>query len=606
MNSKQKRDRKFKLRTTLVVPFVLQIVVAVGLVWLISYRGGQKAVNESASQLREELTSRINEKLDSYTDIPQPINRLNASAFANGDINVSNPQGQYRFWQQMQIYPAISYIYCGDEGGGFLGVGRLNDRDRTELSLLFSNTTTNFKRQDFAFDESGNPTIQTGEIDEPYDPRVRPWYQAAKAVDKSVWSEIYPSFSTSHPTITASLRVYDRNNGSLIGVCATDFFLPEEVSNFLESLKIGKTGTAFIMERSGKLVGTSTSEPMVREIKNENERLSATASNNPTIKATANYLNGLFKDLDSIENVKQLEFGLDGEKQYVSVVPFQDRNLDWLVVLTIPEADFMAEINASRRNALWLSLAALGVAIAIGIFTSRWVTKPILEVSQATNKLAQGNLNQQVEPSPIIEINTLANSFNLMAGQLKDSFTTLEQKNQALRLAEENYRSIFENALEGIFQSSPTGQYISVNPALAKIYGYDSPAEMIQNITDIGKQIYVDSEKRAEFKKLIAQQDTVKGFEYRCYRQDSSIIWTQIDARVVRDHQNQILYYEGIVQDISERKNREAELKQQLQELKIEIDQSKRIKEVATLTESGYFQEVKQEIAEINLDEFWS
>ena len=65
--------------------------------------------------------------------------------------------------------------------------------------------------------------------------------------------------------------------------------------------------------------------------------------------------------MNSIESVKQLEFKLDGEAQYVSVVPFQDRNLDWLVVLTIPKVDFMAQIDASRRNALWLSLAALGV-----------------------------------------------------------------------------------------------------------------------------------------------------------------------------------------------------------------------------------------------------
>ena len=106
--------RKFRLSTTLMLPFVLQIIAAVGLVGLIAYRSGQEAVKEVASQLRTELTNRITQKLDSYTQIPKRINLLNASAFAHEDIDVSNPKGEYRFWQQMQIYQALSYVYCGD------------------------------------------------------------------------------------------------------------------------------------------------------------------------------------------------------------------------------------------------------------------------------------------------------------------------------------------------------------------------------------------------------------------------------------------------------------------------------------------------------------
>ncbi len=254
--------RKFRLRTTLMVLFVLQIVAAVGLVGLIAYRSGQKAVNEVASQLRTELTNRITQKLDSYTKIPKRINRLNASAFAHGDLDVSNPKGEYRFWQQMQIYQALSYVYCGDEKGGFLGVGRLSEEDRSRVLLLFSNSSTNFIRQDFGLDERGNPTAQIGTLDEPYDPRERPWYKGAKAAHQGVWSEIYPSFSTLHPTVSSSIPVYSLTDASLLGVCATDLFLPQEMSIFLKKLEIGKTGTAFIMERSGRLVPQTKLPPI--------------------------------------------------------------------------------------------------------------------------------------------------------------------------------------------------------------------------------------------------------------------------------------------------------------------------------------------------------
>ncbi len=716
----RKSSGQFRLRTTLVVPFVLQIITAVGLVGWIVYRSAQQSVNEVASQLRTELTSRITERLETYVSLPKAINRLNATAFAQGDIDVSNPRGYYHFWQQLQLYETLSFVYCGDEQGGFLGARRLSEQDRTEIVLQFSNADTNFIRQGFVLDDRGNRTVPRGRFDKPFDPRVRPWYQAAKTAGGEAWSDIYLAFSTLFPTITASFPVYDPANNALIGVCGTDLFLPQELSLFLRNLKIGQTGTAFIMERSGRLVATSSEEAMVVGEGEASERLLATASPNATIRATAEHLNRHFHQLNDIQSVQQLDFNLNRERQYVQVFPFQDGNLDWLVVLTIPESDFMGQIHAGRRNALWLSLGALAAAIAIGIFTSRWVAKPIQRVSQASDKLAQGELNQQVEPGLITEIDTLASSFNSMAKQLEESFAALRQSEatnraivtaipdlmirakgdgtyldivgsdrlrgvhgvrrfnpgntvheslppdlaelrmhyiqkalatgelqvyeqrltmdgqsqdeevrilvlgdneilimvrditdrkraeEALRIAEENYRSIFENALEGIFQSTPDGRYMNVNPALAKIYGYDSPGEMLESVTDIGKQLYVDPEKRAEFRALLAAQDTVKDFEYRCYCKDGSIIWTQVDARAVKDNSGQVLYYEGIVQDITERKRREDELKRQLEELRIEIDQNKREKEVAMLTESTYFQEVQQEMADMNLDEFWS
>ncbi|MGK7933685.1 MAG: PAS domain S-box protein [Microcystaceae cyanobacterium] len=597
--------RKFRIRTTLMIPFVVQILAAVGLVGLVIYRSGEQSVQEVATGLRTELTNRIIQKLDSYTTVPKRINRLNATAFAYGDIEINQLEGYHLLWQQMQIYQTLSYVYCSDEQGGFLGVGRLSDNDRSEVLLVYSNAETNFLRQDFSVDQRGNIQTKVGTLNKPYDPRVRPWYRAAKQANSSVWSEIYLSFSTLNPTVTASIPVYNREDNSLIGVCATDFFLPEEANHFLKNLEIGQTGTAFIIERTGKLVAKSSSEPLIEKRGNTSQRLLATESSNPTIKGTAEYLNTHFKNLNEIQSSLQLDFKLNGKRQYVQVVPFRDDNLDWLVVLTIPEADFMSKIHTSRRNAIALCIGGLGIAVLIGMLMTRWISQPIWRVSQASDHIAQRDLNQQIQPSFIIEIDTLAKSFNSMIKQLKDSFTTLERKNDELRIAEESYRSIFENSVEGIFQSSPNGRFLRVNLALAAIYGYESPEEMIESITNISQQLYVDLEKRIEFKNLLEKQDKIRNFEYRCYCKDGSIIWTEIDARVVKDNQGIVLYYEGIVRDITKRKYREEKLKRQLEELQIEIDENKRQEEVEQLTQSGYFQDVQQEIEKLNLDEFW-
>ncbi len=131
----------------------------------------------------------------------------------------------------------------------------------------------------------------------------------------------------------------------------------------------------------------------------------------------------------------------------------------------------------------------------------------------------------------------------------------------ALQQAEEKYRSIFENAADGIFQTTADGNYISANPALAKIYGYESSAALIANLSNqIDRQLYVDPQRRTEFIQLISQHGAVTDFESQVYRHDGSIIWISENACEVRDGDGKFLYYEGTVKDITDRKRAAEEL----------------------------------------------
>ena len=131
---------------------------------------------------------------------------------------------------------------------------------------------------------------------------------------------------------------------------------------------------------------------------------------------------------------------------------------------------------------------------------------------------------------------------------------------EALRRAEQRYQSIFEHCLEGIFQTTPDGKYLCTNPALARIYGYESPDALIAALTDIGTQLYVEPARRAEFVRLVREEGKVIDFESQVYRRDRGVIWISENARVVRDEvSGKVLYYEGMVQDITRRKAAEAE-----------------------------------------------
>ncbi|MBN3910948.1 MAG: PAS domain S-box protein [Nostoc sp. NMS1] len=136
----------------------------------------------------------------------------------------------------------------------------------------------------------------------------------------------------------------------------------------------------------------------------------------------------------------------------------------------------------------------------------------------------------------------------------------LEFAYQKLKVAETKYRSIFENAVEGIFQSSPDGRYITANPALASIYGYSLAEEVTANPTDI-QQLYVDPNRRAEFVRLMEKYGSISEFESQIYRQDGSIVWISEKAYAVRDEKGKLLYYEGLIEDITQRKQTEEELR---------------------------------------------
>ncbi len=139
--------------------------------------------------------------------------------------------------------------------------------------------------------------------------------------------------------------------------------------------------------------------------------------------------------------------------------------------------------------------------------------------------------------------------------------TERKQAEESLRNAEKRYRSIVENAVEGFFQTTPDGQYVSVNPALARMYGYDSPDELMRSVGDIGRQVYVDLNRRAEFKRIMEECDVVRDFEYQVYRRDGHKILLSENARGVRDANGNILYYEGTVEDITASKQAEEELR---------------------------------------------
>jgi len=154
-----------------------------------------------------------------------------------------------------------------------------------------------------------------------------------------------------------------------------------------------------------------------------------------------------------------------------------------------------------------------------------------------------------------------AGNVTWLEGIIED-VTERKEADLALREAERRYHSLFDNAIEGIFRTSPDGHYLDANPALARIYGFDSPDDLITSLRDIRRQLYVDPARREEFMRIIKARGSISGFESQVYRKNADVIWISENARAVFE-EGQVLYYEGTVEDITERRLYQARIEQQ-------------------------------------------
>jgi len=570
-------SQKVPLRLALVVPFLLQISAAVGLTGYLSFRNGEKAINEVAQELRVEIGDNIYQTLRYYLEAPQTINRVNVNAIRLNQLNLQDTGSLTRqFWNQRFLLDSVnvSAMYFASVKGEFFGLG-FQDSQRWEIGRAGKSTGGKFSS--YAVDNEGNP-IDLLEVGNQYDPRVRPWYKTAVKAGKEAWSDIYIDFKEPRLKITLVQPIYSKAN-QLRGVAGVDFVL-SHVQDFLKDLKVGKSGKTFIMERSGLMVASSTEEePFLRDSNGKvQERLQAKNSRVSLIKAAVNYLEQSV-NLAQVNSTKQFSFELEGKPHFLQITPLtDDRGIDWLIAVIIPKTDFMEQIHANTRTTIWLCLGALALSATLGVFTTRWITAPIVLLGQATTKIASGKLDQNVEGGSITELRILAHSFNQMADQLRESFFALEkgkeeleqrviERTAALQHSEEKFSKAFHSSPLPIIIVALTDEYfIEVNESFLKFSNY-SLQEVIGH-TSVDLDLWVDPEKYSLVHQLLLENGTFRSLELEFRTKFGEIKIGLVSAEVVEINDMQCLL--ATIEDITKRKQAE-------EALRIEQEKSERL-----------------------------
>ncbi|MDX2232724.1 MAG: PAS domain S-box protein [Leptolyngbyaceae cyanobacterium bins.349] len=567
-----RRDRligKIPLHWVLVVPFVLLTTGTVSLVGYLSYRSGQKSVEDMAYQLLNQTSQRVSDRLTIHLQMQQQTVAAHRLAVQQGTLDLQNlPQVNQRLWQTVNLSPLISGNIFNTPQGTQVGYTRLQSQELVDLASRLSgvpltrgmvlsqrieNSTT--RKQVFApVDEQGKPQQPIYSLTN--DIRSTIWFQMAQATPAQRWSPIFVYRIAPTLGMLAIAPVHDQNR-NFQGVFVAGLTL-SEISTFLHDLNFSPSGQALIMERSGHLVATSTLEtPFIFVSKNNAQRLLAIQSQNAETRAIAQHLLQKIKDPTKLKTSTRLSVKHGDRRQFIQVTPYQDQyGLDWLIVTVVPEADFIGEIQKNLWQTLLLSGLTLLGTTATGILMALWIAKPIQQLSRASRTLAAGNWQQSLEEdSCIAEFSALAQSFNQTAAQLQQSFDRIKT---ALAESEEKFTTIFRASPDPIaIALFWEERFLEVNPQATEFCGYIQ-AEMIGH-TAVELGLWDSLEERDHWVEQLHRDRKVDNFE-ATIRTKSSQLKTALVSAEVHDLNGQSCII-MIWRDISDRKQTEIALR---------------------------------------------
>jgi signal transduction histidine kinase/DNA-binding NarL/FixJ family response regulator len=444
--------KQIPLRLVLIVPFILQTVGSFGIVGYLSYNSGEKAIQKMAKQLITEIADRIDQNLANHLEHPMQTSENNAALIKLGILNYQDlPTVKSYFWQQLQIINNISSVVISTEEKRFFAVDKQDDGSPM---IILRDQSTNYKWNTYSTDNLGNydrsKNIINSETEPSEDTKSSNWYQSAKkAAGRGIWHFAISESEHGQPALMACylLAFFDQNN-TFQGVISTNLTL-SQLGDFLQKLKMGKTGQAFILEPNGLLIASSTGEsPFLPSLSTSlnfqkqynlsNYRLKALNSRNDMTRETTQKLLTHFGGIDQIKTRQYFMFvSKNGQRNFVEVMPLSGtKNLDWLTVVVVPETDFMEEIRENIDWTIVLCSLTLIVTMGMGILTTRCINKSFLQLNRATEALELANCQPFWRESDIAvmeikcvkELVNLSNSFKRMAIQLQSSLITLEER----------------------------------------------------------------------------------------------------------------------------------------------------------------------------------
>lgn len=435
--SKTYKRPRISIRWTLPLFIVTPLVAGIGLTGWLAFRSGQSAVEELVSNLSEEVAGQIEKEVTNYLDRSAIISEVMLAEFQSDNISAESTQAlSIDFWYLTKSPQLSNNVFYGNELGEFVYVAKPEGQEQSRIDIR--DASNNFYRHEYDINANQQLT-QKRLVDPEYDPRKRRWYEQAKDQQQSVWSDVYPAKSSDELTITRATPILI--NDQFEGVLGIDVYL-SELSDFLRKLDMSKDSRAFIIEPSGDLIATSDETPPFIITNGEKSRLPVINSQDPLIQATANNLIERVGDFNQINEQYNFIFNHKQNKQLAYVYRPSALGVDWLIVVAIPQADYMGTINASARRTMFIGFGISGIASLMGLAVALWIVRPIQRIHHAARAI-KANTFKEETLKPVIarpdEFGQLAELFNDMAIVVVSREQSLAEQVETLRSEIDQY-----------------------------------------------------------------------------------------------------------------------------------------------------------------------
>jgi PAS domain S-box-containing protein len=556
------------LRIILVATFVLQTATAVSLTMWLAWNNEQRSIAERNQYIQAETLTRISDKFNEYFESSKIIHRLNRSGFSSQDLSLKNPnQLTQKFWKQRNLLTAVpvTAIYFGNIKGEFVRLGSQGDRN-WQVSQI--NGQTRGRVYHYAVDAKGQALylLKKGEL---YSLRQKPWYTNALISEHQGWSNIHQDFKESRPQLTFSEPIYAENQ-ALMGVFGVDFSL-EQISVFLQSLVTPELPSLLVLDRKGKIVGTSTQQIPFKVYPGKVQQITVSDLNDSLLQQTVPYIPVLLQQWQTQKTFQPITFQHQSNSYSLWASPLKNSHrLDLLIVTIVPQPTFWQQVLQQHRESLLLGIVVLMTAILFGLVTARRLSQGLRELIRSGEKLAEegpqgfthNSIYSSFENSHIEELSNLAKAFNRMSVQLRGSFDELEARVQertaALRQSEEKFSKIFYTHPNPIVISRVSDGYlIDINDSALELFDLDRKDIFDKNNFDLNLGIQPDQyQKIVQF---IQGQGPVRGIESRIETQCKSVRIILYSADLIEVDQESYLI--SILYDITDRKLAEEALR---------------------------------------------
>ena len=442
------------LRQMLTVPYVLLLLLAAGVIGLLSYSAGSDAVATLSDRVLSETVSRIAQAVEKHvsgseavletafpTDVPAPAS-----------VKTELESLRTRLWLATSVHrDPNNYAYYGNRNGQFIGLWRFSETE-AELRLR---TDASLPRSIYRYSRIRGELKNPVQEERLYDPRERPWYKAGQGASTQTWTSIYIDFKTLQLVGTRARRV-NNATGDFEGVVATDLSLAH-LNDFLKNLQLSANGLAFIVEPDGNLIATSRGPHLRKGVGDDNTRLNAQASQDPMIVATYRAVTALTAQSANVPSpAKALAAGQpasagdtvprttsfvgpDGNVVLAGYARLRDQaGLDWLVAVAVPRSDYMQKVNNNVRRTVLFALLACALIAATGYVVLNVIAKDLRRLAEAARKMGDGELDSKIPVDRNDEIGELAKAFAAMQSQLfTDRLTGIANREAMVRRIED-------------------------------------------------------------------------------------------------------------------------------------------------------------------------